>query len=289
MGIFVVIAASLLGACSCMLIAWSLWTRSQARKRARARQLATGQRYAVGQPYAQPSGAYAQVPPIPAGADGRTVVVAPYGVEDPEPRTEFMGSGDLYGHAAPPGEPTQFLSAAELYGADGAYGEDHGGYGEDHGDEDAHEVPTAFMTEEELLAEAAAAEADEFEDEVPTAFMSTDELFGRGRPRQDATIVLTEQALAPDPPPPQPVWERPPVARVPPVPTPAPPPPLRVPELKPTLPGPKPAVAPNLYGGFVGDRSQDADYDEDDEHDPETELVHQAELLRRIGPGRRSE
>ncbi len=249
MGIYVVIGASLLGVFSCMLIAWSLWTRSQVRKRARARQLATGQHAAI----PPTSGAY---PAVQAPA-GHTVVASPPGYVEEEPRTEFISSGDLLGHVGAPDEPTQFLSEADLLGAE---------------PKDEHEAATAFMTTEELFGE-------EDEHEVPTAFMTTDELFGRARAPVDATVVLAKGAVIPGP-------NHPPAQRVP------QPSVAAGPELKPTLPGPKPAASASRYTGFVGDRTLDDDDDDDfdfDADDPETELVHQAEILRLIGTTKRSD
>ena len=225
MGIYVVVGASLLGALSCMLIVWSLWTRSQARKRARARMQAT-------QYGAQPSGSYpvasypsASYPVVQAPVtSGHTVVAMPPAAIEEEPRTQFMSSEELFGEAVPE-EPTQFLSDEDLYGA--------------------------------------AVEAGDEEEEVATTFMTTDELFG-GRPaRTDATTVLPEPA--------------PPVVAAPRSSTPR------------HVPSPQPAGQPR-YTGFVGDRAEDRDEDEElDENDPETELVHQAELLRLIGHNKRSE
>lgn len=243
-GIYVVVGAGVLGVLSCMLIVWSLWTRSQARKRARQRQLATGQHAAIPPtampPAAMPPGGYPgyhqQQPPV-----GHTVVVAaPPPVEfEEEPRTAFMSSAELFGQVAPPDEPTQFLSDADL-----------------------------------LAAQRQASEDDDEDEEVATTFMTSDELFGR---RSDATVVLPEDAIMPEPPqPPAPVQRRPPAdAAV---------------SAAPPRPG-KPAPAPR-YTGFVGDRANDRDDDDDDDldsDDPETELVHQAELLRLIGQTKRPE
>jgi hypothetical protein len=241
MGIYVVVGASLLGALSCMLIAWSLWTRSQARKRARQRRLATDQ--------------HAMVPPVgyPTHA-----VAGPPAVEE-EPRTQFMTSADLFGQVAVPDEPTQFLSDEDLYGSRAT-------------ETDEREPATTFMSEAELFG-------DDDEPEVATAFMTTDEMFGRPA-RSDATIVLPEEAVVAEPPPPSP---RPPVARPPAArPAAAPPPAARPPAARPSAPKAPPQPQ---YTGFVGDRANDADDDDDDdfgEDDPETELVHQAELLRLI-------
>jgi hypothetical protein len=51
------------------------------------------------------------------------------------------------------------------------------------------------------------------------------------------------------------------------------------------------AATPPRYTGFVGDRAEDRDDEDDDfnEDDPETELVHQAELLRLISQSKRPE
>jgi hypothetical protein len=264
MGIYVVVGASVLGVISSMLIAWSLWSRSQARKRAEQRRLVSGQYAAIpptspapmmgfqppaghtvvaGPPAASPIPSMFHPPaghtvepraasPIPSMFQppaGHTVVAGPPGEfdDDEEVRTEFMSSGQLFGQAEPPDEPTQFLTAADLFGV-----------------EEPEEVD---------------------EEEIATAFMSTDELFGR---RTDATVVLSEDAIMPEPPAPAPA------------PAPAP--------RGPTAPV-KPAPAPR-YTGFVGDRADDRDDDDDlDDGDPETELVHQAELLRLITPSKRSE
>ncbi|HLT35805.1 MAG TPA: hypothetical protein VK034_05955, partial [Enhygromyxa sp.] len=102
-------------------------------------------------------------------------------------------------------------------------------------------------------------------------FMTTEEMFGR---RPDETIVLPEEALIPEPP--APARAAAPVPR-------RPPPPAAAP--RPAAPAPR-------YTGFVGDRADDGDDDDDDDlddSDPETELVHQAELLRLISPNKRPE
>ncbi|MFO7562022.1 MAG: hypothetical protein R6X02_05220 [Enhygromyxa sp.] len=225
-GIYVVVGASVLGVFSGMLIAWSLWTRSQARKRARQRQLLSGQ-YAAIPPAGHPP-LQQQAPPA-----GHTVVAAPPAAPEQEPRTEFMSSAELFGEVAPPEEPTQFLSTADLFGVQPEQPDD--------------------------------------EEEIATAFMSTEELFNR---RTDATVVLSEQAIIPEPAP-----EPPPKPR----------PPAPAPARRPSPPQ-KPAPAPR-YTGFVGDRADDSDDEDDDldDDDPETELVHQAELLRLITHNKRSE
>lgn len=228
-GIYVVVGAGLLGVFSCMLIAWSLWTRSQARKRARERQLASGQ-YAAIPPAALPAFQQPAFQP-PAPPVGHTILAAPPVELEREPRTEFMTSAELFGQVAPPDEPTQFLSAADLF-----------------------------------------AQAED-EEEVATAFMSTEELFGQ---RSEETMVLSEDAIIPEPPRPL-------------APSPAPSPAPR--PSSPTAPR-RPAPAPR-YTGFVGDRAEDRDDDDDDDDlddgDPETELVHQADLLRLMTPHKRPE
>jgi hypothetical protein len=233
-GIYVLVGASVLGVLSCMLIVWSLWTRSQARKRARERMQSTGQ-HAVVPPVGYPMVQHA--PP-----SGHTMVMAPPAPVDEEPRTEFMSSADLFGQVAVPDEPTQFLSDEDLYGASARAVDEPG---------------TAIMSDQELFG-------DDDEQEVATTFMTTEEVFGgHAAPPTDATQVLRGQAPAPAP------------AR--------PAPPRHVPT-------PKPATPPR-YTGFVGDRAEDRDDEDDDfgEDDPETELVHQAELLRLINQNRRSE
>lgn len=227
MGVYVVVGASLLGVFSCMLVVWSLWTRSQARKRARARMQAQ---------HAGPSASY----PIVQPTGSHTVVAMPPGppVRDEEPRTQLMTSEQLFGQV--PEEPTQFLSDEELFGAQ------------------AREPATTVLSDAELFGED-----DDEEAEVVTTFMTTDELFaGRAAaPPSDPTMVLQQPAPAP---------VRPTAPR--------------------HLPSPK-AATPPRYTGFVGDRADDRDDDDDDfnEDDPETELVHQAELLRLIGQSKRSE
>jgi len=230
MGIYVLIGASVLGVLSSMLVAWSLWTRSQARKRSRQRQLASGQ--------------YAALPGYPPV--GSMMAQAP---AYQEPRTEFMS----------PDVPTQFLTDAELFGQR-----------EPDPDADEHEVATAFLTDDELFGEP----------EPATEFMTTEQLFtpapGAGPARSmeapvDRTIVL--------PPAPQPLEPQPVVARF-------------APKHAPLRRPARAAGASAGHVGFVGDRAQDLEPDDNDfdDDDPETELVHQAELLRLIatqkpGPG----
>jgi hypothetical protein len=230
MGIYVVVGASLLGALSCMLIAWSLWTRSQARKRARQRRLATDQHAAV-PPVGYPMQQQQQVAPAM-----HVPIAGPAVAVEEEPRTQFMSSADLFGDVAVPDEPTQFLSDADLYGAQPT---------------EEREPATTFMTEEEL--------------------------FGRPAP-SEGTMVLPEEAVVAEPP-----AARAPAAR-----------PARAPAPTPSVPGPRvaPKAAPQpQYTGFVGDRANDADDDDDGfgDDDPETELVHQAELLRLIAHNKRPE
>lgn len=217
MGIYVVVGASVLGGLSGMLIVWSLWTRSQARKRARARMLAT--QHAAG-----PSGGY-------------PVVAMPPAPVEQEPQTQFMSSADLFGQVAVPDEPTQFLSDADLYNASAPEPEPY----------------TAVLSDQDLFGDD--------EQELATTFMTADEVLGARRAPAEATTVLPGPGPAP--------------ARA------------TTPR---HVPSPKPAAEPR-YTGFVGDRAEDRDDDDDDfnEDDPETELVHQAELLRLIAQNKRSE
>jgi hypothetical protein len=246
MGIYVLIGASVLGVLSSMLVAWSLWTRSQARKRSRQRQLASGQYAALpGQHLAVTGAGTGGYPPVGSmtaqvpGSAGHTVLArAPGEFEDEEPRTEFMGMADV---------PTQFLTDAEIFAQR-----------EPDPEADEHEVATAFLSEDELFGEA----------EPVTEFMTTEQLFSPAPGAEparsmeapvDRTIVLPP---APRPPAPQGFDAQP--------------------ASKPTAPR-RAAGASGGYVGFVGDRADDPDDDDDfDDDDPETELVHQAELLRLI-------
>ncbi|PRQ03643.1 hypothetical protein ENSA5_13980 [Enhygromyxa salina] len=211
LGTYVIVGASLLGAASCLLIAWSLWTRSQARRRGRRPPLTGGQQQG-----------------LPASADD-------FGEAD-EPRTQFMSEAELFGatgsgspptqmltesahqdtqimssgssgsprtqilteptHELDPGEvQTEFLSADELF-------------------PDEAEPKTAFMTEEELFAAGGGVDDDDDdadeEPELATEFLSSEELYGAQpsepsdartvvesapTPRVEETVVLAEGAV----------------------------------------------------------------------------------------------
>jgi hypothetical protein len=189
MGIYVIVGASLLGAVSCLLIAWSLWTRSQARRRAKQGALPPEQGAAPPQGLGWG--------PAPPG----------YQQAGAEPRTEFMSEDQLFA-SAPATRPTmvltddpaaseadehelrtEFMTEEELFAEEQAEQE-----------EDEHELRTEFMTEEELFAEEQAEQEDD-EHELRTAFMTEEELFAEEQAEQEEdehelpTQFLTDEEL----------------------------------------------------------------------------------------------
>lgn len=168
--------------------------------------------------------------------------------------------------ATPPGsfeeEPrTEFMSSAELFGQVAVPDE-----------------PTQFLSDEDLFGAQARAPR-----EPATALLSDEELFGDDEPEVATTFMTTDELFSgrAAPPPTDPTMVLQPTPA--PTPTPRPTAPRHV-------PSPKLATPPR-YTGFVGDRAEDRDDEDDDfnEDDPETELVHQAELLRLISQSKRPE
>jgi hypothetical protein len=354
-GVFVIVGASLLGTASCLLIAWSLWSRTRPRP-----------------PRARPTGGH---PPVAqAGQDYGDG----YG-DDAEPSTQFLSEAELFGAGGPPPQDkprrTQFMSSSASGAAPTQEQPAPGMRTEFLSSEDLFpeaEPATQFLSSEELFGEQ---EDDDDDDddgqEVATQFLSSEELFGAhggvagsalakpsgGPPtrqpmRTEETVVLAPGAQLEDSgsghvPPQQQHLDRPPVHRIPlappshvvgpPLVSPAPAPasqprgwtpqPQPQPQPRPPAPAPAPQVAtpqrvppsrlpagvatappraavrpaparpvatpdvpqPSVphssqgYVGFVGaplDDDDDDDDDDFDEDDPETEMVHQAELLR---------
>ncbi|MFV8754385.1 hypothetical protein ACNOYE_27885 [Nannocystaceae bacterium ST9] len=281
MGNWILVGASLLGLLSIAVIAWSLWSGSRARARP---PMPTGSFAPLPQPGAYAPTYVAPPPPVESYAPHTVIGPAPGPLEVAPARreeTQFLSPDEMFGRPGrsrdsasrdPAGEldeddenPTQFMSDDDLFGA-----------------REVPVDPTVVLREEWIAAPADPVRVEPIRVEpVRVEPMRVEPV----QPIPRAPSVAQMRATTPD---------RPlPAASIPSAPRPKPAS-KPTPRVDPRLAPPDPAEfakpvrdeGPTPYAGYVAPRPANAIDDDDDDGDPETELVHQAELLRLMNKGK---